>query len=175
MKRFVICIFAAITFCSCGFKSDADIIRMYQAQYPDEIVVGTLIQLSNNQMTYGEYRGGVFLGHGEISDEYFYTGMYKDNSGLIKTFKLPATDVYFVESDSLTITKTGIHEYIVQVVNRVLRCYHDRWISKFVASPLYIKSENINIIDFDDPMFERPKIRICIPMNSIQNYINITY
>ena len=147
-------------------------IQDFKSKYPDEIVVGEIIQLSNNQMDRGTASFGLFFGHAEFGSEYFYTGLYKDSMGRIQTFKLPASEVYFVDSDICMMFKTGVHDYIEELVPRTFKGESYNFMYKFVNSSLYITSGDIM---HSCGIWRRPKIKICVPMNSIEKYINITY
>ena len=147
-------------------------IQDFKSKYPDEIVVGELIQLSNNQMDRGTASFGLFAGHAEFGSEYFYTGLYKDSMGRIQTFKLPAKEVYFVESDTCMMFKTGVHDYIEELVPRTFKGESYRFMYNFVNSSLYINSnDTMNSCG----IWRRPTIKISLPFESIQKYINITY
>lgn len=153
-------------------------IQEFKSQYPDEIVVGELIQLSNNQFMGGDSNWNFISGNSEFGSEYFYTGLYRDSLGHIETFKLPANEVYFVESDTCMIIKTGIHKYIEMMIPRTFKCESYKFINEYVNGSVYIKSMHVNeyaTITTDCNLVKRPKIKIFVPIDSIQKYINITY
>ena len=170
MKR-LIYLLTLFIFSSCH-SSYINRIQEFKSQYPDEIPVGELIQLSNNQMDCGTAKFGLLFGHAEFGSEYFYTGLYRDSSGRIQTFKLPAREVYFVESDTCMLFKTGTHDYIEELVPRTFKGESYRFIHDFVNSSLYITS---NDTMHSCGIYRRPTIKICLPYESIQKYINITY
>lgn len=170
-------LYLIVVFITCSCMSETELATKLKNTYPNEIELGTVIQLSNNSMMNSEAYGTFILGsgtyHSESGDEYFYTGLYKDKNGYINTFKLPACDVCFVESNECTITKIEIHKYLDLVANRCWAFEANHFAAEFINSSLYVKSGDFESYDFS--LFQRPKIRISIPMDSIQKYINITY
>ena len=170
MKR-LIYIFAILILSSCR-SSYLERLQDFKSKYPDEIPVGELIQISNNQLEYGNAKFGLMSGRAEFGSEYFYTGLYRDSLGRIQTFKLPAREVYFVESDTCMMFRTGVHEYIEELVSRTFKDESCHFMYEFVNSSLYIKSDDMTN---SYGLYRRPIIKICLPLNSIQKYINITY
>lgn len=170
MKK-IIYLLTLVIISSCQ-SSYLERIQDLESKYPNEMPVGELIQLSNNQMDCGSANFGLSFGHAEFGSEYFYTGLYRDSSGRIQTFKLPAKEVYFVESDTCMIFKTDIHDYIEELVPRTFKSESYRFIHYFVNSSLYITS---NDTMHSYGIYRRPTVKICLPLESIQKYINITY
>lgn len=175
MKYFIL---SVIVFFSTACTSCPEIAKLVKEEYPDEISVGTLVQISNNQISNGSANGSFMFGFGsynaDYKAEYFYVGLYKDAGGYIKTFKLPAKDVYFVESNDYTISIIGIHEYINYVAYHTFNIDDcKKYVRKFISQSLYVNANDAYEENYG--IYSRPKIKICVPMNSIEKYVNITY
>jgi hypothetical protein len=76
------------------------------------------------------------------------------------------------------IVKTGIHKYIEMMVPRTFKCESYKFMNKYVNGSVYIKSMHVDEYatnTTDCNLVKRPRIKISVPIDSIQKYINITY
>lgn len=179
---FVICMTAT----SC--MSDSAIKTQAKEEFPNEIVLGKLIQLTNEKMLYGSIRGttgGIFTRgyiRGNIGEDYYYVGLYETPEGYIKNFKIPSRDTYLVNSDSYNIELTDFHKYIDGENALIYGSYSGNAPYSFRDAMLNVikNSTNRNIKrGCGDPTCHcqdhTPKIKLCIPTDSIERYVRIEF
>ena len=153
--------------------------------FPNEVTLGTLVQLNTDKMLYGSMKGttgGIFTRGritGNIGEDYYYVGLYETPEGYIKSFKIPAKDAYLVNSNSYSIQLTNFHKYI-EGMN--LNIYNSNGNYGYVAAIQNVidNSTNRNIHrGCGDPSCgcqnHTPKIKICIPTDCIERYIRIEF
>lgn len=178
MKQFIWLV-STIMFCSCVSNNEQN--SQLKMQYPDVIKLGTIYQLHNDTRTSGSISGNFLLGtgsiHGSISEKDYYVGLYKNNNDELQHFKIPVKYVTLVDDDSLIIEIVDIHEYVnMWNVAPAFQNYKQEILNDMIRNSVSGGCGAMNSHHTTRSSYgNRLKIRIHVPFNRIEQYINIQF
>ena len=158
--------------------------------FPNDLIYGEIIQLSNHDSYDGHISGGFFGFGGSISENQYFTGLYKNSKGEILVFKIPAKRVKIIDSNQYVLATSNFHNYIDAYIDNNCGSFFEGG----CKSKDKIRNELINIVNnatstsYDNYMTRPyncgdprlwdcglPIVEIRIPIDLISNYIKIEY
>jgi hypothetical protein len=158
--------------------------------FSNDLIYGEIIQLRNHDSHDGYIAGGVFGFSGNISENQYFTGSYKNTKGEILVFKIPAKRVKLIDSDQYVLATSNFYNYIDAYIDNNCGSFFEGG----CKSKEEIRDELMDIINnatntINDNYMTKPYscgdprllhcglpiVEIRIPINLINNFVKIEY